>query len=370
MTQNLIRFPRVTGRLLSGSLLLSSVLALCGCENSEPITTYTVPKHESLQSPEFLADYQRKHPKPERMIGLVLPRPANLWFFKLQGDLEAVAAREVPVRDFLHSLTFSAVDKPDWVLPAGWQQLPGNDMRFATLVLDGESKLELTVTKFPSRPDLPIADQVVMNINRWRGQLSLPSIDGDDLNQQSEQIPIAGGMGYLINIIGRPQPKPSAMPFAASQGTRTQGTKTEGGTERNPAAASEGPEIDKPEGWTEGPSVMFATLSLQATEGDSKVGITVTPARGDKLQNVNRWRGQVGLMPLTEAEFATTAKKVPVGSMTGDLYEMIEGDRAIFGVIIEDQGQMWFVKLNGDARLAERERGRFQEFLKSLRLKS
>jgi hypothetical protein len=100
------------------------------------------------------------------------------------------------------------------------------------------------------------------------------------------------------------------------------------------------------------------------------VGITVTPARGDKLQNVNRWRGQVGLMPLTEAEFAATAKKVPVGSMTGDLYEMIEGDRAIFGVIIEDQGQMWFVKLNGDARLAERERGRFQEFLKSLRLKS
>ena len=85
--------------------------------------------------------------------------------------------------------------------------------------------------------------------------------------------------------------------------------------------------------------------------------------------NVNRWRGQVGLDPFTEEELTSAAKKVDVGSLTGELYEMIEGERAILGVIVEEAGQTWFVKMMGDTPLVVRERGRFEGFLKSLQLK-
>jgi hypothetical protein len=99
-----------------------------------------------------------------------------------------------------------------------------------------------------------------------------------------------------------------------------------------------------------------------------KAAITVTSAGGSPLLNVNRWRGQVGLGPLTEEQLAAAAKKVAVGEMPGNLYEMSEEGRSIFGVIVENQGQMWFAKMAGDTPLVERERERFVEFLKSLHL--
>ncbi len=349
--------------LAPGGLLVCCLL-LSGCEKAEQITFDTVSKHESLQSSEFLVNYERSHPKPERMIGFIVPRTSALWFFKLQGNIEAVTARENDVREFLKSVQFLSDDKIEWVLPAGWQRLPGNEMRYATLVLNGQPSLEMSVTTFPSRPDLPHSDQVVQNINRWRGQLSLPPIDDEDLADQSEKLTQGGVIGYWTSLIGRPKPKPAAMaPPQRSQPVQQSSETAERGTE--PTL----PAYDTPAEWSEGPPAMFAVVSLQVADGETKAAITVTSARGNRLDNVNRWRGQVGLGPITEAELTSTAKKVEVGSLSGDLYEMAEGGRSIFGVIVEDRGQMWFVKLAGDTALAERERGRFEEFLKSLRLR-
>ncbi len=345
----------------SSGWLLVCCAGMCGCEKVEKITSYPVVKHESLQTTEYLADFERAHPKPERMIGLVVPRATTLWFFKLQGSVDAVTARENDVREFLKSLQFPTNDQVEWTLPTGWKKLGASEMRYATLILDGEPPLEMTVTKFPGRDDLPQAEQVVMNINRWRGQLSLPPIRNEDLEDQSEQIPIADGQGYWTNLVGRPRPKPPAMTPPVQSASPSQANA-------EPGAEKSAPPYKKPEGWTEGPSAKFATVSLQVLDGDMKAAITVTSAGGSPLLNVNRWRGQVGLGPLTEEQLAAAAKKVEVGQMAGNLYEMSQEGRSIFGVIVENQGQMWFAKMAGDTPLVERERERFVEFLKSLQL--
>ena len=340
------------------------LLLLCGCEKTDSITEYVVDKHETLQSTEYLADYERTHPKPERMIGLVVPRNSLLWFFKLQGDVEAVTSRENDLRSFFKTLTFASDDNAQWTLPEGWRQLAGNEMRHATIVLSGEPSLEMSVTKFASRQDLSPADQVVMNINRWRGQLSLPPIEDEDLGSQTEKLELGDAVAYWLNIVGRPQPKPAAMNLPPMQASREKSAPAA------PAVEKPTLQFDKPVEWTEGPPAAFAAVSLQVTDEDKKAMITVTRAGGNPLLNVNRWRGQVGLSPLTEEELAKTARKVPVGRFEGNLYEMATGERSIFGVIVEDQGQMWFIKLMGDAPLVERERTRFDEFLKSLKLEN
>ena len=87
-----------------------------------------MPKHESLQTTKFLAAQDRLHPKPkaaERMIGIVIPQQDSQWFFKIQGDVDAVAAHEVEIREFLKTLHFVSAEKPKWTLPATWQELPG-----------------------------------------------------------------------------------------------------------------------------------------------------------------------------------------------------------------------------------------------------
>lgn len=332
-------------------------LLLCGCEKSDRITTYNIPKHEALQSPEFLAGLEQRHPKPRRMIAVVIPREDWLWFFKMEGDVEPVVARANEVREFLKSVSFSNPDRPEWTVPPNWQQLPGNEMRYATLLLDGEPHLELSVTKLPAQR-AAISEQVVANINRWRNQLSLPPIDENELSAYTEKLTLNDSIAFWSNMVGRGVPKQAAMPRAPRQVAQN-----------DDAGKPAIPEYDQPEGWVKQPPGKFAVIVLEASDETSKVGITVTPARGSRLDNVNRWRGQLGLNPLTEKELDTSAKKVTVGKQTGEQFEMSNETKMIFGVIVEVQGQTWFVKLDGDPKLAERERPRFEAFLKSLRWK-
>ena len=72
------RNPSIVGRAGSG-FLLAGVSLLCGCEQQEKITSYTVPRHESLQTPEFLAETAKRKSQPARMLAAIVPDGSELW---------------------------------------------------------------------------------------------------------------------------------------------------------------------------------------------------------------------------------------------------------------------------------------------------
>ena len=354
--------------LLNGFTVAFLVVSLivCGCEHSDGITVYRVPKYESIQTADYLASrlrereaVQRDRPKPvpTRMIALIIPKGTLLWFLKLEGDVDAVAAREIEVREFLKTIQFSADEKMEWTLPAGWKQLPPTEMRHATLVLGGQPSLEMSVTKFPSNPDLNLDEQLLMNFNRWRGQLSLEPIPDNEFVNNSEKLNLNGFVAYWGNFVGTSTRKVAGMLPTSPSANPSQGKV---------ARPSSTPVFEKPSDWTDAPAAPFAIVTLQAKEGDSKILITVTPAKGSLDANVNRWRGQVGLPPLEPSEVAAIARKIDVGSLAGNFYEITNGAQTILGVVVEDRDQSWFIKLNGDSVLAARERPQFEKFLKSL----
>ena len=131
-------------------------------------------------------------------------------------------------------------------MPAGWKQLPAKEMRYATLVLDGEPSLEMSVTQFPTRPEMPISEQVVANINRWRNQLALPPIEEDDLAEADGKT----DFGQFRRVLDRHHRTPAAEAegnaAAASGGIVQTGTRTRRGSRGS------GPVFDKPDGWIEG----------------------------------------------------------------------------------------------------------------------
>lgn len=325
---------------------------LAGCEKTDQIAEYTVPSHDSIQSAEFRDQAEKFHPKPNRMIGVVIPQSEFQWFFKLEGEPAVVAAREADLRSFLQTVRFPSPENIDWTLPNGWRRLPGSPMRYSTILLDGQPTLEMSVTRLPTQTDSPPMEQVLMNINRWRNQLSLPPIELDDLPYQSEKISFGsdGAIAYWINIVGRPRSRPAGMNRPT----------------RQPDAPNP-PKYDKPGEWVEGKPNGVAVVSLQVEDGGEKAGITITPAGGNQLDNVNRWRKQLGLDPVGKDELARNAQQVVVGSQTGQLFEISNDDLTIFGVIVDVQGQSWFIKLVGNKGLADRERPRFVEFLNSLK---
>jgi hypothetical protein len=93
------------------------------------------------------------------------------------------------------------------------------------------------------------------------------------------------------------------------------------------------------------------------------------------LPNVNRWRGQIGLPPVTAAELEEQVSQIDLGGVTGQyvrLYpaEDAESGQAILAVIAIAGDRAWFFKLMGDAELARREQSRFEDFVRSVQFVS
>ncbi|MBI1368770.1 MAG: hypothetical protein GC162_08980 [Planctomycetes bacterium] len=82
-----------------------------------------------------------------------------------------------------------------------------------------------------------------------------------------------------------------------------------------------------PAGWTQQPAsgMRFATLIPPST-GGPPVDISVTalgPAAGDEISNVNRWRNQVSLPPVTPDELAAITQTIPVGELKASYFNIL-----------------------------------------------
>lgn len=343
--------------------MLAAVFGLGGCGAHEEITTYTVPTHESLQTSTFLEESAARKPHDERILGAIAPMGPAMWFFKLQGPPDAVAARESEFREFLKTVRFPTPERVTWMLPDGWREKPGNEMRYATLVIPGEPPLEVSVTTLPGGEGDP-TQRLLANINRWRNQLDLPLIEAEDLPARSEAIKLDELILTIVNYVGKAKPN-AMMPGAMAAGGMAKRAE-------RPRESSAKMQYEVPEGWNEVQPLQMTMHTFEIKGDEKSATVTISRAGGSQSANVNRWRGQVGLEPLSDGEISQSLTKWPVGTLTGDFVEMAGKDAqgrdwAILGLMIPDGDRTVFVKLAGDPKLAARERMRFEAFAKSLK---
>jgi len=134
-----------------------------------------------------------------------------------------------------------------------------------------------------------------------------------------------------------------------------------------------------PKGWIEmasSSSMRYATFAIKGLHGHNvDVSITPLPAmRGGELENVNRWRGQVGLDPITQEELDKQAEEVRVGDTDARLFDMTSPEAVIHGehhqrilaVTHSLPGTVWFFKMMGVAETVNEQKDAFREFLKSI----
>jgi hypothetical protein len=145
------------------------------------------------------------------------------------------------------------------------------------------------------------------------------------------------------------------------------------------ASASAQPQLtwQTPEGWTEVPpgEMRVASFKIQGQNG-KQADVSVIPLPGlpgSDEANVNRWRGQVGLSPVSPEELKKSAESVEVGGQPAQLYDIAgqnpgSGDATrILGVIQHRTDAVWFFKMTGDADLAEHQKPAFVAFLQSVK---
>lgn len=134
--------------------------------------------------------------------------------------------------------------------------------------------------------------------------------------------------------------------------------------------------LDAPAGWKEIPGGPFLVAKFTVGEEKSATVVNVSMSAGDGgglLANVNRWRGQLGLSPWSEAEARQQAKELALANGTATLVEMSGTDgrtgqpATVVGAMLPRDGQTWFYKLMGDAQSVASQKSAFTHFVQEVK---
>lgn len=111
-----------------------------------------------------------------------------------------------------------------------------------------------------------------------------------------------------------------------------------------------------------------------AGDGGAAADLAITAFPGDvggDAANVNRWRGQVQLPPLPDAEAVRSITHLDSNGLKIGFVEMAGSaggnSTRIIGAIVPYQGATWFFKLLGPDALVAKEKPAFLEFLKTIK---
>ena len=312
-----------------------------------------------------------------------------------------------------------------WTVPEGWKQLPGSsEMRYATFDVSADQNAQLTVVPLP-----PEAAAVLPNINRWAGQLKLPSVSEADFSKYVQPTQVSGESATLVDMTGSAESgnPPTRLlaaivphegrswfftlkapePVVAGQKQKFEqfvhsiqfpaGETADASTTPSPDAAppdSAGPPAaadpsvgqsfklakwKTPEGWIEQPgSNAMRVTSFRVGSGADSAEVVVSKIAqgqtGSFVDNINRWRGQVGLEPVADQKPGDMQPITMAGhqalllSLTGPRQSDVA--RQILVAIDIEGRDFWFVKLLGAEKAVASQQDNFRQFLDSLQFEA
>ncbi|MHC5113344.1 MAG: hypothetical protein ACYTGP_02805 [Planctomycetota bacterium] len=155
-----------------------------------------------------------------RMLAAIFPTANNTWFVKIVGTRASLDGHRDGFVEFCNSVRFAgsvarqpAPGAPTATPPAGgrgeptWERVPEGwtldtepkAMSVASLTVSMQGQTaSLTITPLGGSQDL------LANINRWRGQLGLSPVASLD-EAQAVPIEVGGDPGHLVNVAGSGQ---------------------------------------------------------------------------------------------------------------------------------------------------------------------
>jgi hypothetical protein len=354
----------------TGFALMLLALALVGC-NRDKVTVQEVPKDAEQIAQVPLA--------PQSASGM----PAN------------------PHAGMDMSMGMGATAQPKlkYTLPNGWKEKDLGQMRVGSFDAPSKDGQNAAVSIIPLATMPPEAE--VQNLNMWRRDANLPPAD----KAESEPVTIGSAQGKLYDVNGEKatkhilvavidregtswyfkingpdavvrELKPAFLEFlksvsfeAAPAMALTDMRSAKG------AATSAASGATLPAGWTEipNPQMLLAKYVIQGS-GEAKAEVNVSMLSGTgggALANVTRWRGQLGLPPMSEEDFSKQAQTVDVADTKATLVDMTGSDMKtgkparLVGIIAPQAAETWFYKLMGDPQIVEQQKDVFTKFVQT-----
>jgi hypothetical protein len=288
--------------------------------------------------------------------------------------------------------------------PPNWEPQPLSQMRQASFLVKGDNGAVADIS-FVSLGSA--AGDVLENVNRWLGQLGQPPITEQKLGEMAQRLHTSLGDVTIVDVAGLPDNADPARDgrIIAAMVTTANATlffKMRGNADLTeaqkgdfikwvasvckaqtqtgpPQVAAEPPPTTSappirwttPEGWTEVPpsSMRYASFSAPADDG-GKIDISVVTFTGDggsDADNVNRWRGQIGLAPVDANAVTSQVAPLKTEDMTFSTTDIAGDKTRTIAAWTRRDGRVWFFKATGPNAAIEKEKPKFVKFIESVR---
>ena len=302
-----------------------------------------------------------------------------------------------------------------WTAPATWKAKPGSPMRKGSYAIgaEGGPLADLAITAFPGDVGGDLA-----NVNRWLGQLGRPPITAAELPATMTPFSVNGLAMQVVDLTGGTAENPLRMLGAIvplgdatwffkltgpdalvapekpvfleflktvriSLGSAAPAATPAPASVASPPADMAGPPVVKANGpglkwvvparWQEKPAAAMrkATFVITGANGaTAELAVTAFPGDvGGDLANLNRWRGQLSLSPVSAAEFTGAVTRLKVNGLAVTLADLTGGGdnpQRLLGAMVPHAGATWFFKLTGPAALVAEEKPAFLSFVQTL----
>ena len=291
------------------------------------------------------------------------------------------------------------------ITPPNWEPQLLSQMRQASFLVKSDNGAVADIS-FVSLGTA--AGNVLDNVNRWLSQLEQPPITEQKLGDIAQRLTTSLGEVTIVDLAGLPKdadPAKDGRIIAAmtTTGSSTLFFKMRGNAELTKAQKSDfikwvaavcngqtetqspkmaampprdagAPQIkwNTPEGWTEVPPSSMRYASFGASDGNGgKIDISVVTFPGDggsDADNVNRWRGQIGLPPLDENAVTSQVAPLKTAEATFSTTDITGPKARTIAAWTRGDGRVWFFKATGPSAAVEKEKPNFVKFIKSVRL--
>jgi hypothetical protein len=288
--------------------------------------------------------------------------------------------------------------------PPSWEPQPLSQMRQASFLVKGNNGAIADIS-FVSLGSA--AGDVLENVNRWLGQIGQPPVTEQKLGEIAQQLHTSLGDVTIVDLAGLPD---NADPvrdgrIIAAMVTTANATlffKMRGNAEltesqkgdfikwvaavcdsrgqTGPPQMLAGPPNDSgtpriqwktPESWTKVPpaSMRYASFSAPAEDG-GKIDISVVTFPGDggsDVDNVNRWRGQIGLAAVDANAVTSEVAALKTANTTFSTTDIAGDKTRTIAAWTRRDGRVWFFKATGPDAAVEKEKPNFVKFIESVR---
>jgi len=285
--------------------------------------------------------------------------------------------------------------KVGWVVPDGWKDLgPDKTMNVGRFTA-GDAMINVT-------PLASMDGQEAMLVNMWRNVLGQTALSDDETKAQLKDVAIGSEKGRMFDLSAERNGEPVRIVTAfLHRGGKTwffklQGTPTavadqtnafeaflksvqftSGPTEASAPPTPSAPAVPSvptpsvpsseqaPAGWTvmEPGNMQAAKYAL---EGGAEVAVSVFPSdTGGLAANVLRWRRQLSLPEVPEAELVASARPIEGAGDGAVVVDLENGDRGLSGAVVPRDGKWFFYKLTGPVAAVKAAREAFLNYAKA-----